>query len=136
MAGCSLDGAVKLNHGLTDIAVNWSGNRTRSCVGVIENRMNGVRICVRQRKRERRKMMERTCVCVWKNVCIHAFVFLSSSLFLTLLKPFLSLTLVLHPTHSTPSPPTPSSLKFNRKAVYITLKRWRRQASATSTTSC
>eukprot|EP00640_Fibrocapsa_japonica_P001114 CAMPEP_0113937416 /NCGR_PEP_ID=MMETSP1339-20121228/4040_1 /TAXON_ID=94617 /ORGANISM="Fibrocapsa japonica" /LENGTH=430 /DNA_ID=CAMNT_0000940169 /DNA_START=49 /DNA_END=1341 /DNA_ORIENTATION=+ /assembly_acc=CAM_ASM_000762 len=23
--GCSLDGAVKLNHGLTDIAVNWSG---------------------------------------------------------------------------------------------------------------
>eukprot|EP00636_Phaeomonas_parva_P003338 CAMPEP_0118857862 /NCGR_PEP_ID=MMETSP1163-20130328/4782_1 /TAXON_ID=124430 /ORGANISM="Phaeomonas parva, Strain CCMP2877" /LENGTH=478 /DNA_ID=CAMNT_0006791231 /DNA_START=484 /DNA_END=1920 /DNA_ORIENTATION=+ len=23
--GCSLDGAVKLNHGLTDVAVNWSG---------------------------------------------------------------------------------------------------------------
>jgi histone deacetylase 1/2 len=23
--GCSLDGAVKLNHGLTDIAINWSG---------------------------------------------------------------------------------------------------------------
>ncbi len=23
--GCSIDGAVKLNHGLTDIAVNWSG---------------------------------------------------------------------------------------------------------------
>lgn len=26
-AGCSLDGAIKLNHGLTDIAVNWSGER-------------------------------------------------------------------------------------------------------------
>ena len=25
--GCSLDGAVKLNHGLTDIAVNWSGEK-------------------------------------------------------------------------------------------------------------
>jgi len=24
-SGCSIDGAVKLNHGLTDIAVNWSG---------------------------------------------------------------------------------------------------------------
>jgi histone deacetylase 1/2 len=24
-AGCSLDAAVKLNHGLTDIAINWSG---------------------------------------------------------------------------------------------------------------
>jgi histone deacetylase 1/2 len=24
-AGCSLDGAVKLNHGLTDVAINWSG---------------------------------------------------------------------------------------------------------------
>ena len=23
--GCSLDGAVKLNHGLTDVAINWSG---------------------------------------------------------------------------------------------------------------
>jgi histone deacetylase 1/2 len=23
--GCSLDGAVKLNQGLTDIAINWSG---------------------------------------------------------------------------------------------------------------
>jgi len=23
--GCSIDGAVKLNHGLTDIAINWSG---------------------------------------------------------------------------------------------------------------
>jgi hypothetical protein len=26
-SGCSLDGAVKLNHGLTDIAVNWSGEK-------------------------------------------------------------------------------------------------------------
>lgn len=24
-SGCSIDGAVKLNHGLTDIAINWSG---------------------------------------------------------------------------------------------------------------
>jgi hypothetical protein len=24
-SGCSLDSAVKLNHGLTDIAINWSG---------------------------------------------------------------------------------------------------------------
>lgn len=24
-SGCSLDAAVKLNHGLTDIAVNWAG---------------------------------------------------------------------------------------------------------------
>ena len=23
--GCSIDGAIKLNHGLTDIAINWSG---------------------------------------------------------------------------------------------------------------
>lgn len=23
--GCSIDAAVKLNHGLTDIAINWSG---------------------------------------------------------------------------------------------------------------
>ena len=23
--GCSLDSAIKLNHGLTDIAINWSG---------------------------------------------------------------------------------------------------------------
>lgn len=23
--GCSIDGAVKLNHGLTDVAINWSG---------------------------------------------------------------------------------------------------------------
>lgn len=28
--GCSLDGAVKLNHGLTDIAVNWSGMYVRA----------------------------------------------------------------------------------------------------------
>ena len=25
LSGCSIDGAIKLNHGLTDIAVNWSG---------------------------------------------------------------------------------------------------------------
>lgn len=25
MPGCSIDAALKLNHGLTDIAVNWSG---------------------------------------------------------------------------------------------------------------
>ena len=24
-SGCSIDSAVKLNHGLTDIAINWSG---------------------------------------------------------------------------------------------------------------
>ena len=64
MAGCSLDGAVKLNHGLTDIAVNWSGNRkclyvcvfVYMCVFVYAN----MRAC--------------TCVCVCLYVCMYVYM--------------------------------------------------------------